>query len=168
MTKYRMALTGIILLMFPLVSAPAAAHGPLKTFRAHLQWSRTQSVTATVATEPMPRDYLYRHRTMWGGHRGDSARRIITRIAVHIGSTSQYIPLSAYADLGDPAQVYLEPISDGRFRLVIHGSDAGGAYTAFFYFKQGDLDHRRVVSGEFPSQVWEDTHYGFIPSNSRM
>lgn len=158
----------LVLTLGLLPTAHAATRMSSHTIRTRLQLSRTRQVTATVITTPLPKDYLYRRRTMWGGDRGESARRIITRIGVRVGKAPQYLPLSAYADLGDPTRVYLQPLPKAHFRLVIHGSDAGGAYTAYFYFRQGNLVHRKVVSGEFPSEVWEDTRYGFIPSNSRL
>ena len=76
------------------------------------------------------------------------------------------IPLSAYADLGNPTEVYLKKLPSHGFRLILQGGDAAGSYRAILDFKEDEIFHRKVVSGEFPKEVWEETVFSFNHLNN--
>ena len=47
--------------------------------------------------------------------------------------------------------------------LKIEGGDAADSYRAYLVFSRGALVRRRVESGEFPNNFYEETRYVNIP-----
>lgn len=105
--------------------------------------------------------YPYTNSYMWGGDEKNAPKRIIKKIRVEVNKENIFIPLSSYADLGDPKKFVLEKTSGDKFRLTISGGDAAGSYTAVFDFKKREILRRKVSSGEFPKNVWEETKFSF-------
>lgn len=118
-------------------------------------------VSVCISITKTPRQDLYRHSFMWGGDESQPPRWVISEINVVENRQMLVVPLSAYADLGDPRRMILDPLSAGHFKLTILGGDAAGAYKASMQFDQREIVRRRVVSGEFPDDVWEETTYSF-------
>ena len=122
-------------------------------------------VTATVEAIEPPNDYVYNKAYLWGGDEASPPKTIIKAITVVRNGVVVFIPLSAYA-LGDPRRISLSKRPARGFRLTISGSDAGGSYIATLDFKRNEIARRKVVSGEFPKDAWEETTYAFNHLNN--
>jgi hypothetical protein len=118
------------------------------------------TIKASLSVTPLPKDYIYRTAFMWGGDDSQAPKSIVESISIVKGKKRIFVPLSAYADLGDPKKALLQPKGHG-FQLVIIGGDAAGSYKAFFDFDNDEIKSRKVVSGEFPKDVWEETKFSF-------
>lgn len=105
---------------------------------------------------------------MWGGDEENLSlpKKIIHSVTVVKNKQKIFIPLSAYSDLGDPNYIELKPLSGKKFQLIITGSDAAGSYKATLEFENNEIWKRRIVSGEFPDDVWEETKYKFNHLNN--
>ena len=103
------------------------------------------------------------HWDYWGT---DDGRRppntIVTRLTVAIGRDTVLIPFGAYGDLSEPDSVWVSCGGSGA-TVYLRGGDAAGSYDASFVVLHGMLYKRRVQSGEFPEEVWEETVYSWIP-----
>lgn len=126
----------------------------------------SDSVIVSVMTVKTPKNYVYERAFMWGGSEMTSPKRIIETINVVKNKQRFFIPLSTYVDLGNPRHVSLDALPAHRFRLVIVGGDAASSYIATLDFKSDEISHRKVVSGEFPKEVWEETDYSFNHLNN--
>ena len=71
------------------------------------------------------------------------------------------IPLSAFADLGNPKAVKIESHSKNVFSVVVIGGDAATSYTARLKFNKNVLIERVVRHGEFSDEAREKTQYKF-------
>lgn len=107
-------------------------------------------VSVSVGTIQPPNGYAYAKAYMWGGDETSPPKRIITSITVLGNGQPMFVPLSAYADLGSPRRISLERLPERGFRLIVHGGDAAGSYTAMLDFNGNEISRRKVVSGEFP------------------
>lgn len=123
-------------------------------------------VKASVKTIEMPKDYPYGRAYMWGGDDTSSPKHIIKKISISVNGQLIYIPLSAFSDLGNPAQIGLKKLSSDSFRLIINGGNAAGSYSAMLDFRGSEIYQRKVVSGEFPKEVWEKTIFSFNHLNN--
>ena len=123
-------------------------------------------VTATVEAIEPPNDYVYNKAYLWGGDEASPPKTIIKAITVVRNGVVVFIPLSAYADLGDPISISLLKRPAHGFRLIISGGDGGGSYRATLDFKTNEIARRKVVSGEFPKDAWEETTYAFNHLNN--
>jgi hypothetical protein len=104
--------------------------------------------------------FLYRKKYLWGGGEAEPPTLLIESIDVTSAGERIYVPLSAFADLGNPKKASIEVSGDG-FQVLIIGGDAGGAYDARLTFEGSWLIQRRVASREFPDEAWEVTRYAF-------
>jgi hypothetical protein len=118
-------------------------------------------VSVAVETIEPPSDYAYRKAYMWGGDETSPPKKIIKAIAALRNGQAVFVPLSAYADLGNPRKLSLEKLPANGFRLIVSGGDAAGSYKAMLDFKKNEISRRKVVSGEFPKEVWEETTFSF-------
>jgi hypothetical protein len=118
-------------------------------------------VRADVVVVETPRNYLYRGAFGWGGDESTPPRRVIAAINVSVNDRKLFIPLSSFVDLGDPRQVSLRPLENNEFTLRIVGGDAAGSYQASLEFTTKAIVSRKVTSGEFPTDVWEEDRYSF-------
>lgn len=133
---------------------------------ANLVLGPADSVSVSVETIEPPYEFPYSKSYTWGGDDMTSPKRIIKKVTVLRNGQSLFIPLSAYADLGNLRKISLLKISSRGFRLTISGGDAAGSYDAMLDFKKDAISRRRVVSGEFPKEVWEETTFSFNHLNN--
>jgi hypothetical protein len=103
----------------------------------------------------------------WGGDEVYIPREIIDSIVIKRKGEGIFLPFSAFSDLGDPRDISFKYIKN-NFLIIIHGGDAAGSYQATLTLKNGRLIKKRVVSNEFPDQVWTESKYSFIPEDSKM
>ena len=82
-------------------------------------------------------------------------------MVVRSGNESVFIPLSAFADLGNPRDIRIENYGGKSFGIVLTGGDAATSYTAKLEFVNNLLAERTVRHGEFPEEAWEKTQYKF-------
>ena len=122
-------------------------------------------VEVVVQKENLGTQYPYRHAFIWGGDESLMPKTVITALRIEIGTNSIVTPLSAYSNLGDPRLVSLEKMQSG-FKIIIVGGDAAGSYEAVLLYSMDHILNRKVVHGEFPSEVWEETVCSFITKNS--
>ncbi|CAG1065974.1 hypothetical protein BAC1_01571 [uncultured bacterium] len=87
-------------------------------------------------------------------------------LEVKVNGNLLFVPLSSFADLGNPRKVRIE-VHNGkkRFAVVLTGGDAATSYSATLEFRNNLLSERIVRHGEFPSEAWEKTHYKFNLQN---
>ena len=128
---------------------------------ASLSFGASDSVSISVETIEIPNGYAYSKAYMWGGDETSPPKTIIKAITVLRNDQTVFIPLSAYVDLGNPRTIALEKLPARGFRLTIRGGDAAGSYSAMLDFKKAEISRRKVVSGEFPKEVWEETTFSF-------
>lgn len=69
-----------------------------------------------------------------------------------------FVPVSAYADLGDVLSAEFST-KGGLFVLTVRGGDASESYIVRLSFNKERLLERRVYSGEDPYNVLEVTRY---------
>ncbi|MBI4378660.1 MAG: hypothetical protein HY578_06155 [Nitrospinae bacterium] len=86
---------------------------------------------------------------------------VITSVDLKAGKEDIFVPLSAYGDLANPRTISFE-ITQKGFRLIVNGGDAGTSYEAVLDFEGEHIKRRKVLDGEFPIEVWEETVYSFI------
>lgn len=97
----------------------------------------------------------------WGAE-NRCPKTLISAFEVKADDKSIFVPISAFADLGNPRTVRIEPGKDkGNFAVVIVGGDAATSYSARLEFKNNFLAKRLVKHGEFPEESWEETIYKF-------
>lgn len=123
-------------------------------------------VSVSVETIVPPNDYTYSKAYMWGSDETSPPKKIIKAITVLRSGQTFFIPLSTYADLANPRNFLLEKLPAQGFRLTINGGDAAGSYSAMLDFKKDEISRRKVVSGEFPKEVWEETIFSFNHLNN--
>ena len=104
---------------------------------------------------------------LWGGDDAELPKTLVVSVQVWIDNEKIFVPMSSYSDLGNPRTASLKKIRKG-FEIKIGGGDAAGGYSATLSIENSNVRRRKVVSGEFPDQVWEETIYSFIPRNSNM
>jgi hypothetical protein len=133
--------------------------------KASLALGASDSVSVLVETIEPSSDFAYSKAYAWGGDETTPPKKIIKTITVLKNGQNLFIPLSAYADLGNPNKISLSKLPRG-FRLTISGGDAAGSYDARLDFKKNEISRRRVASGEFPKEVWEETTFSFNHLNN--
>jgi hypothetical protein len=79
-------------------------------------------------------------------------------LKIAVNGKEIYVPYSAFADLGDMAQIKLQH-SANRYTLTITGGDAAVAYIAKLVFDSTRVLERVVAPGEDSSQPSERTTY---------
>lgn len=134
---------------------------------AHLSIISNSSnrVDVTVRLIKPLKTFPYNYAYTWGGDESTSPKRIIQSMNIKSGSNLVQAPLSSYADLGNPTRMWLMATEIG-FRLIIKGGDASGSYTATLEFSKNEIVRRKVTSGEFPDNVWEETSFSFNHLNN--
>ena len=134
--------------------------------KANITLGTSDVVNVVVESIELPTEFTYRKAYMWGGDDTTPPKTIIKAITISSKGESIFIPLSAYSDLGNPRKISLSKLAVRGFRLLIIGGDAAGSYQAMLDFKANEISRRRVVSGEFPIEVWEETTYSFNHLNN--
>ena len=100
-------------------------------------------------------------RTPWQGFWGTGeipGKTIVKSANITFGGARLSLRRSAFSDL---TNVYsMKHIAKGKKLIVtLKGADSADSYVATFYFEGGELIRRKVQSGEFPHEVWEETKY---------
>ena len=134
--------------------------------KASIALEKSDIARATVEAVNLPDGYPYSTKFMWGGDETSSPKKIIKTVTVLRSGQTIFIPLSAYADLGNPRKIILQKTSSQNFQLIILGGDAAGSYKAMLDFRKDEIFRRKVISGEFPKEVWEETTYSFNHLNN--
>ena len=116
-------------------------------------------VCANLRTEPVSKT-LHRKGYRWGGEDVEPPRALVSQLTVVVGGQDVFVPLSAFADLGNPRTVEVKVTRRG-FDLIISGGDASASYRALLTFEGRTLARRKVQHGEFPNEAWEETQYRF-------
>lgn len=132
-------------------AAPAGSPTVVRTITQSLG-----SWTATVDVRQVSADDAFAGE-MWGGNASDPVGTAVARLALVSDSTTIWIPLSAFADLGNPRELSLERKGRGVL-LRLRGGETGEAYDARFLVERSVLKSRRVNSAEMP-EAWEETRY---------
>lgn len=168
MNKKSFLITVLIFILYPCISFSLDADAIGYVTKISINVDTSDAVNVSVMVTETPKEYLHDKASMWGGDEGNLSlpKKIIRSIDIIKNKQKIFIPFSAYADLGDPEHVALESLSARRFRLIITGSDAGGSYRATLEFKNNEIFSRKVVSGEFPQDAWEETRYKFNHLNN--
>jgi hypothetical protein len=163
------------LLLFSLILLSSSSIGSAFTLDANLEGNVAKAsmvlgasdmVSVSVETIETPNGYAYSKAYMWGGDETTPPKKIIKAITVLMNGQMVFIPLSAYCDLGNPLKISLEKIPVHGFRLIITGGDAASSYSALLDFKNNEISRRKVISGEFPKEVWEATTFSFNHLNN--
>ncbi len=105
-------------------------------------------------------NFPYKEALMWGGDVGKIPKSVVTLIEIHVGKESVFIPLSAYADLGDVRLASINSTARG-FELQLHGGDTATSYDASLKFSDSYILSKTVTLREFPRQRLERTLYRF-------
>ena len=95
---------------------------------------------------------------MWGTDEGFRLTRHVGTLTIRWAKSEVFVPLSAYADLGQPESVEFVRVGKGA-SFVIRGGETSTGYSAQFFVEKGILVRRRVSLGEFKDEVWEETRY---------
>lgn len=138
------------------------------TATVSLNKNQAGEINASITTLNISSEYPYDRSSMWGGDEESQAfpKKIIHSISVVKNKQKIFVPLSAYADLGDPNYAELKSLTTKKFQLIISGGDAAGSYKATMEFENNEILKRKVVSGEFPNDAWEETQYKFNHLNN--
>lgn len=121
--------------------------------------ARSVSACATLTTEAINRAPA-RKGYRWGGEDVEPPTILLSQLTVAVKGQDVFVPLSAFADLGNPRSVEVKATRRG-FDVVILGGDASAAYRAHLTFEGRKLVRRRVQHAEFPKDAWEETRYKF-------
>ena len=161
-------LLALIMLFSSLVESSFAAVANFEegVAKASMVLGASDLVSVSVETIESPKGHVYSKAYMWGGDETSPPKRIIKAITVLRNGQIFFIPLSAYADLGNPREISLEKLPKHGFRLILSGGDAAGSYNAMLDFKKNEISRRKVTSGEFPKEVWEETVFSFNHLNN--
>ena len=155
-----------VFLLFSLKSLATNINFEEDIAKASIDLGQSELVHVSIKLTAMPNDYVYRQLYMWGGDETSPPKKIIKSISILRNGQSLFIPLSAYADLGDPREISLGKLTLREFTLIISGGDAAGSYSATLTFKNNELAKRNVKSSEFPQEVWEETTFSFNHLNN--
>ena len=100
---------------------------------------------------------------LWYGIELSPPQEVVQRCEVRYRGRRIPIRRGAYCDLSDINSVYFYKNKRGEIVLKIEGGDAADSYRAYLVFSRGALVRRRVESGEFPNNFYEETRYVNIP-----
>lgn len=151
------ALLFLVMCSCAMFATTSAARSDKDLFAEVGQVSAKVTVTLIPISQPCKAAASWR----WGAE-NTCPRSVVGALEVKVGGKSIFIPLSAFADLGNPRNVNIESgKGKNRFAIVLNGGDAATSYTARFDFKDNILSERIVRHGEFPDQAWEKTTYKF-------
>ena len=104
-------------------------------------------------------DWPYKEGFRWGTEL-KHPKILITNISIIYGKKKVFIPLSAYSDLTNPTEYFVQTSNDS-FSLLIFGGHASTSYRAELVSENGFIKRRRVQHREFPEEAWEETIYSF-------
>lgn len=168
MKRKYLLITMLFFLLYPCVGFCLNTGIVDSSMQASVITEKTGEVDVSIFVTKIPREYPYSKTVLWGGCEENASlpRKTINAIVVMKNKQQIFIPFSAYADLGDPGSIELKKVSAQEFQLTIIGGDAGSSYKATLVFKDNEIFSRKVVSGEFPEDAWEETRYKFNHLNN--
>ena len=97
----------------------------------------------------------------WGGG-GRDTETVVVGLRIEVGRDSVWIPFTAVAGLANPLDLGVS-VRSGRATVTLEGGDAAVSYMASWVVVRGRLQRRRIESGEFPQDVWEEAVYSCCP-----
>lgn len=120
-------------------------------------------VRVTVEVTYLPKSQPCKAASSWRwGAENTCPNAVVGALVVKVSGMPAFVPLSAFADLGNPRTVRIESRKGkGRFAVVLIGGDAATSYTATLEFRNNLLSERIVRHGEFPAESFEKTRYKF-------
>ena len=156
------ALTALLFLFFAIWSIDVySASDAASKDKELIAESGRISVRVTVSSSPEAQTCQTASSWRWGAE-NVCPRTFVGALEVKAAGTLLFIPLSAFADLGEPRNVRVETRKGkSRFAVVLIGGDAATSYKATLEFRDNFLSERVVRHGEFPAQSWEKTLYKF-------
>jgi hypothetical protein len=103
----------------------------------------------------------------WGTDEGEEQppRLVVASLDIVVGRDTVLVPPSAVAGLADPSTLRLSVGGRGA-TIEMQGGDAAGSWDGSWVVIDGMLYKRRVSSGEFPDEAWEETVYSWIPADT--
>ncbi len=114
-----------------------------------------------VLKKTIDASYPYNKADLWGIEIGADSNKIISYFKVEINGKRIFVPLSAYADLGNPRDVGIRP-DVSKFDILINGGQNEKSYLAVITFDFIGLLSKKVSSAESAGEVWEETIYTFV------
>lgn len=109
------------------------------------------------STQPCKAAFSWR----WGAENA-CPNAVIGSIEVKVNTELVFVPISAFADLGNARVVQIKSRKGkDRFAILLVGGEAATSYKATLEFQKNVLRERIVRHGEFPAESWERTIYKF-------
>lgn len=98
----------------------------------------------------------------WGGDEYEPAKKVIKSPVIRLNGLNAFVPVSAFSGFGNVSSIKIIVLQDS-VKFHISGGDAAGGYSAVVTGKVTDsrlnIFLKKVWSGEFPEEVWEETKY---------
>jgi hypothetical protein len=121
-----------------------------------------EGISVRVTVNPLPEFLPYNVPSSWRwGSENSCPKAFVGALEVKVMGMPVFVPLSAFADLGNPRDVRIESHNGNEFVVILTGGDAASSYTASLEFRDNLLSERMVRHGEFPDQSWERTLFKF-------
>lgn len=119
------------------------------------------AASVTLWIKKLSSAFPYKNALLWGGDVGELPEDVVSAVQVQAARVGEiFVPLSAYADLGDVKFASLEPTAYG-FILRLHGGETATSYDAELVFRNAFLVSRAVTLRENPQESREETTYSF-------
>lgn len=120
-------------------------------------------INAKVLVTPFPGAQTCKAASSWRwGAENACPNAVIGSVELRINEELVFVPISAFADLGNPRVVQIDQRKGkDRFAVILVGGDAATSYKATLEFQKDILLERVVRHGEFPTESWERTIYKF-------
>lgn len=100
---------------------------------------------------------------LWHGGSESTPQWVVQRLEVRYRNRLVPLVRGAYCDLAAVNAIAFSRNAREEIVLRIEGGDAHDSYRAYLVFRGGELVRRRVESGEFPKNFYEETRYINIP-----
>jgi hypothetical protein len=140
-----------------LVQSAAGAELRMGEVRIAQSLGKKDSVVVVVTVASQDTSSVWSGR-MWGGEQSEPTARHVAEIKIAWTDSAVWVPLSAYADLGDPRSIEFVEAAKG-ISFTVRGGDTSTYYAAQFFVERGVLKRRRVSLAEFPDEIWQETTY---------
>lgn len=99
---------------------------------------------------------------MWWGGSESSPKLVACQFEIWYKGRRVPVPRSVFADLSSINEVSMKPGKSGM-TFVVEGGDADDGFDCLIRLRNGVVVSRRVQSGEFPTNFYEETKYVSIP-----
>lgn len=120
-------------------------------------------INVKVLVTPFPGAQTCKAASSWRwGAENACPNAVIGSVELRVNAELVFVPISAFADLGNPRVVQIDQRKGkDRFAVILVGGDAATSYKATLEFQKNILLERVVRHGEFPAESWERTIYKF-------